>query len=81
MSAFLRGMARIVDLFGAIRNPSVDYILARKDADAIGQDWLAVEESLKRAWGEAMCGDTMSIDEMWQEFDDDADDAPPDSED
>ena len=42
MNAFLRGMARIVDLFGAIRNPAVDDILSQTDADAIGQDWQKV---------------------------------------
>lgn len=39
LDAFLRGMARLI---GPVRNPEVDRILERSDADALRSNWEAV---------------------------------------
>lgn len=46
MDAFIRGMARIVDLFSAAQSPEVERILSTTDADAIRSDWQAVGDDM-----------------------------------
>lgn len=49
MTGFWSGVASILDLFGVLRDPKIDEILSRSDAEAIASDWEAVGQDLRNA--------------------------------
>lgn len=49
MKTWLLGIASILDFAGALRDPRVDDILSRSDAEALASDWQAVGDDMRRA--------------------------------
>lgn len=49
MRAFWRGFLSCFDLFGTIRDPRIDEILNRTDAEALAHDWQMVGQDMRRA--------------------------------
>ncbi len=45
---FLLGMARVLDFGNTFRDPRVDEILERTDAEALRSDWQAVGDTLRQ---------------------------------
>lgn len=52
MEAFLRGFLSCFDLFGNIRDPRIDELLNRTDAEALAHDWQMVGQDMRVAMDE-----------------------------